>query len=802
MDKLKGPDSNLPRKDSGQGNLTARAESEGEFVDLARFPVENPNPVLRIDRGGVLLYGNSSSIPVQKAWDTAPGERLPEGLAGLVARLYEEGEKQEVGLVHDGRTYALQFVPVAGRGYVNVYGADVTERRKAEKEIVMLLEQQKRLIAELNVTNDKWQNANEELQAANEELRVANEELLTMTEELHIANDELKEQSKVLKELNRELELGERKYRQLVETTMEGIWVADTSGQTLYVNRRMAEMLGYTVEELMAGNRDDFFDPGSREYAMKIRAERVRGISGQYELKMRRKDGSVVWALISGSPVYDEAGRHIANLGMHKDITDRKLAEEAIQESDARFRMVLENSLDVAYRRNLKTDRYDYISPVIERITGFTPEEMNAMSKAEAAERIHPDDRRAVSRETSKTLRGLRGNIEYRFRGKNGEYHWLSDSFSVIDDTEGTPLYRVGIIRDITERIRQEQECDFQATVLAQVNDAVIALDNRAYVTYWNRAAEDRYGLKAADVIGKPLRDVLGYRWLKPEDQKAAAKSLRSRGNWIGDNILVLKNGEEKIIRSSVTVMRDQNGERMGIVAVIRDITESRKLEQIKDDLLGMVSHELRTPLTVVIGCLNTIITEKERLSPPEIDQLLRDAASESEELNHLLGNFLELSRAQAGRLTLYKEPVRIEQVLARVFERIRQQGYKQRLETEVPEALTPVSADPIRLERIIYNLVENAAKYSPGESDITVFTRPDRGVLVFGVRDRGAGIPEEERDRLFEPFERLEQNQLKSKGIGLGLLTCRRLIEAHGGRIWVESEVGKGSTFFFSLPR
>jgi len=204
----------------------------------------------------------------------------------------------------------------------------------------------------------------------------------------------------------------------------------------------------------------------------------------------------------------------------------------------------------------------------------------------------------------------------------------------------------------------------------------------------------------------------------------------------------------------------------------------------------------------VIIGAVNTALSEGASLSPEETRQLLQDAAWESESLSHLLGNLLELSRAQADRLLLHTEPISIKSVIQEAVKKIEQQFPKHRFLISLPRQLPPVKADQLRVERILYNLLENAAKYSPQGSEIRVFAKREKDHLTMGVADQGPGISLHDQAKLFQPFQRLEDSRLKGvKGAGLGLLVCRRLVEAHGGRIWVESEPGRGSTFSFTLP-
>jgi signal transduction histidine kinase len=234
----------------------------------------------------------------------------------------------------------------------------------------------------------------------------------------------------------------------------------------------------------------------------------------------------------------------------------------------------------------------------------------------------------------------------------------------------------------------------------------------------------------------------------------------------------------------------------------LRDITDRKKVDEFKDEFIGLVSHEMRTPLTVIIGALHTILTEETRLSAEERSQLLQDAIWEAESLSHLLSNLLELSRSQSERLLLHRELISVEDVAQNVINKMKLQSSQHEFVIDALGELPETYADPLRLEHILRNLLENAVKYSPDGGHITVSIKSENGNLVVAVKDEGIGISQRDQDRLFKPFERLEFSQAKTvQGIGLGLLVCKRLVEAHGGRIRVESEPGCGATFLFTLP-
>lgn len=236
-------------------------------------------------------------------------------------------------------------------------------------------------------------------------------------------------------------------------------------------------------------------------------------------------------------------------------------------------------------------------------------------------------------------------------------------------------------------------------------------------------------------------------------------------------------------------------------VELLSDISERKRVEEIKDEFIGMVSHELKTPLTVVTGAIQTAMSAG--ISQADAQQLLEDAAWGADTMADIVDNLLELSRSQANRLMLQPSLIDAGRTVYRLVEQSSSKSTQHHITARVAPGLPPVTADPTRVERIIDNLIDNAIKYSPsgGQIDVSVERQDDE--ILLSVSDEGIGISADDLDKLFQPFGRLETPVAGSaiKGIGLGLVVCRRLVEAHGGHIWVESEPGKGSRFCFTLP-
>jgi PAS domain S-box-containing protein len=234
-------------------------------------------------------------------------------------------------------------------------------------------------------------------------------------------------------------------------------------------------------------------------------------------------------------------------------------------------------------------------------------------------------------------------------------------------------------------------------------------------------------------------------------------------------------------------------------ISTLLDITERKQAEQVKDEFIGLVSHEIRTPLTILMGAVGVAMSEG--ISSEDARSMLREAMDGAESLNHIVNNLIELSRYQSDRLSLKKEPVDVAAIVANLIKKDKIPMSNYRLLMDIPEELPCVFADRVRLELILVNLLSNAVKYSAEGTEIKVSARPEGGYLTISVSDQGVGIPLEKQARLFQAFERLENTERPARGLGLGLLVCKRLVEAHGGKIWVQSEAGKGSTFGFTLP-
>ena len=385
----------------------------------------------------------------------------------------------------------------------------------------------------------------------------------------------------------------------------------------------------------------------------------------------------------------------------------------------------------------------------------------------------------------------------------------LSRAFNhMTADLKAITASKAELESEISDRKRAEESLRESeqrwATTLASIGDAVMATDALGRITFMNSVAEALTGWKLAEALTRPVSDVFNIvNEMTRHPVESPAQRVIREGTVVGlanHTVLVKKDGAEIPIDDSGAPIRDEMGAVTGVVLVFRDITERKLAERMKDEFIGLVSHELKTPLTVVTGAVNVALSQD--IPAEDKKLLLEDAAWGAKTMTDIVDNLLELSRWQANRLALRAQLLNLGQVVSEMAARLSKRSDKHPVVAEVAPGLTQVTVDRTRIERILENLISNAIKYSPEGGDVVVSVQQQLDDIVICVRDHGIGIAAEDQSKLFQAFQRLENPSWTGiQGVGLGLVVCKRLVEAHGGRIWVESEPGKGSEFCFTIP-
>ena len=353
---------------------------------------------------------------------------------------------------------------------------------------------------------------------------------------------------------------------------------------------------------------------------------------------------------------------------------------------------------------------------------------------------------------------------------------------------------------DITEQKYAEQQMRFKASIVQSLWDALIVTDLQYTILDWNAAAEALYGWKKEEVLGKDVRSVVSTVF--PEDLREEwVQQLRSRGYWQGELLQKRKDGTTAPILAAVSLVKDLEGNTIGIVAVNRDITERRELEQRKDDFIDIASHELKTPLTAIKGMAQLLRKKLAREGRDDLLAFLSLMEQQIKSMTRLTAELLDVARMQAGQVDYAQVLVDVDALVYEVVEMVQQPTSSHTLCLHGASRKSVVG-DPERLKQVLINLISNAIKYSPDADRVDIALSADDSRVVIAVQDDGVGIPQEDQDKIFDRFYRAHSSDERTvSGFGIGLYIVREIIIQHRGTITVESEEGKGSTFYIMLP-
>jgi PAS domain S-box-containing protein len=344
---------------------------------------------------------------------------------------------------------------------------------------------------------------------------------------------------------------------------------------------------------------------------------------------------------------------------------------------------------------------------------------------------------------------------------------------------------------ELYQRVALEKERSF--AILANIADGIVAVDRDGEVVLWNAAAEQITGVPAVEALGRSPAQVL-------------SRTLESEGEAPSGNRLVsISRGDEEVWLSlTEAVMRDPAGAVAGRIFAFRDISADRLVEQMKSDFVSTVSHELRTPLTSIYGFSETLLRRDVLFDEEERRVFMGYIASESERLTGIVDALLNVARLDTGDLQVNLAPVDMRPVLDEVVSGAQSEGAGNghSFVLDVPPEPLTAAADREKVRQVLQNLLDNAVKYSPHGGTVTVEARRGNDAIEVRVVDQGIGIPRTEQERIFRKFYRADAaTQGVAGGTGLGLFIAQGLVTAMGGRIWVDSTEGEGSSFGFALP-
>ncbi len=337
--------------------------------------------------------------------------------------------------------------------------------------------------------------------------------------------------------------------------------------------------------------------------------------------------------------------------------------------------------------------------------------------------------------------------------------------------------------------------------------EGILTVDNALRIIDFNPAMERLTGWQESEVLGRFYFEVL-----RPKDRQGNDLGLQDSpllqtfaGQVVVNREMVItaRDGQRFNVSVTASCVRSAKGEPTNGILNVRDITRERQQEEQRSTFISVISHELQTPIAIIKGYASTLARTDAKFDPDVMRSRLVAVEEEADRLNKLVGNLLYASRIQAGGLQMDIAALDLHSLIEGVVRRLEARRLNVNVILDIPPNLPPVMADRDRIEEVLQNLLDNAVKYSPRHREFTISCRATSEEVIVSVKDTGMGISLRDQEQIFDRFQRVgDPLSQATPGAGLGLYICRAIVEAHGGRIWVESTLHQGSTFSFSLPR
>ena len=606
----------------------------------------------------------------------------------------------------------------------------------------------------------------------------------------------------------------------LIENISDQIFMVNAELRVTLINSAASRLSGKKPEEMIGKHVSDIFP---KEIAAK-NIENLKRIfrTGQiYSFEEEMDYGRhKLFVSTSLNPVKNDSGKTIAVRGVVRDMSERKQADEALRDSEEKFKALLDSAPDAFFIYDGKGVFLDG-NKAAEILSGYRREELIGKSFLKV-NLLQPDQLIKGMADLAKNAMGIRTEArEYTLNRKDGT--------KVVCEINSSPIkikgrnYILGIARDLTERrkvaekIRESEER--YRLIFNSAIDLVVQIDTSGNIVDINKMVEERGGYKREELLGKKFTALAHIFTAK----SLAIMAMNFAKGLMGVEVPPYevearsKDGQKFFLEITADLLKNKEGKIIGRLSMLHDVTERKIAEAAREELLHKVeeankkktefvsdvSHELRTPLSSIKGFVSTIRSDKE-MDEKTRTEFMTIVEDETDRLTRIIEQLLDISRIEAGRIKLNPKTFNLAELVFKNLETIKEQARQKEIiiEEKMPKDLPHVYADQDKTAQIMINLLSNAIKYNKKGGKVTVMAMPDDGHVRVDIKDTGSGISQNDLPHMFEKFFRAEKTSSEAPGTGLGLALTKSLVEVQGGNISVESKLNEGSKFSFTLPR
>ncbi len=598
---------------------------------------------------------------------------------------------------------------------------------------------------------------------------------------------------------NNKMEEAEARANLAVEAGELGTFDLDLKKDLIFTSKKFANIFGFDEPV----SRQEYFnavhkgDVKVREQAI---ADALKKGTMDYEARVVWKDGSLRWVRVQGKVFYDNDGTPIRIPGILQDITQQRKDRE----EQRKLVILVENSVDLISILNLDGVN-SYINEAGRKLLGFESEEQ--VTQVPVRDLHAAEDFIQVEQEVVPSVMKT-GNWSGIMNVKHlqtGEiFPVYNNCFRIDDPITGQPLAIGAVMRDLRPEVKAKQALAESESLLRNITNAsptaLWMSDENASITYVNQTWIQWTGQSHAENMGDGW-----FAALVQEDRKKAIRKFLSdfnkRQEYESEFRINHADGKVHWCVANGQPQYTQDGIFKGYIGACIDITDQKLLQQQKDDFIAIASHELKTPVTSIKGYAQVL--EKMLLKKGDATEamMMNRMDKQVKRLTNLIGDLLDVTRIHSGKIEFNKTVFDFNPMVSELVEELQRTTEQHTLVEKYQESVL-VRGDKDRISQVITNFITNAIKYSPTADEILIYTTVEQGEVVLCVKDEGIGIPPDKLEKVFEQFYRVSgDTQHAFPGLGLGLYISSEIIQREGGRIWVNSEEGKGSTFCFALP-